>query len=31
MPNFDLTCPMDGMGFMDNQAMGDDNKTAPRG
>ena len=28
MPNFDLTCPMDGMGFMDKQAMDGHNKTA---
>lgn len=27
MPNFDLTCPVDGMGFMDKQAMDDHKKT----
>ena len=27
MPNMDLTCPMEGMGFMTKQAMDDHNKT----
>ena len=28
MPNFELTCPVDGLGFMDKQAMEDHNKIA---
>ena len=28
MPNFDFTCPVDGMGFMTKEAMDDHNKTA---